>query len=74
MICCLCSRPLRLATVFIGPYPVGPVCARRAGLVEVAQRGRAIVHLGPARARARRRSESRQLDLDFEQQEEDLHA
>lgn len=36
--CCLCSRPMLQASVYIGAMPVGPKCAKRAGLVDLAKR------------------------------------
>lgn len=36
--CCLCGRPVLNPAVLIGQMPVGPRCARRAGLVELAKK------------------------------------
>lgn len=36
--CCLCGRPVLNPAVLIGQLPVGPKCARRAGLVELARK------------------------------------
>ena len=36
--CCLCDRPMLNPAVLIGQLPVGPTCARRAGLVELARK------------------------------------
>lgn len=36
--CCLCGRPVLNPAVLIGQLPVGPRCARRAGLVELARK------------------------------------
>lgn len=34
--CALCGRPMDHPAVQIGEYPVGPVCAKRAGLMQLA--------------------------------------
>jgi hypothetical protein len=36
--CALCGRPVLNPAVLIGQLPVGPKCARRAGLVELARK------------------------------------
>ena len=36
--CALCGRPVFNPSVLIGQLPVGPKCARRAGLVEIARK------------------------------------
>ena len=36
--CALCGRPVLNPAVLVGREPVGPKCARRAGLVELAHR------------------------------------
>ena len=36
--CALCGRPVLSPAVLIGQLPVGPKCARRAGLVELARK------------------------------------
>lgn len=36
--CALCGRPVTNPAVLIGQMPVGPKCARRAGLMELARR------------------------------------
>lgn len=36
--CCLCGRLVLNPAVLIGQLPVGPTCARRAGLVELARK------------------------------------
>lgn len=36
--CALCGRPVLHPVVLIGQLPVGPKCARRAGLMEPARR------------------------------------
>jgi hypothetical protein len=46
MRCVLCGRPTFTALVFIAGHPVGPKCARRAGLVGLAERGVGMVTPG----------------------------
>lgn len=41
--CALCGRPMIQAAVLIGNYPVGPKCARRAGLLPLAKRKSGLV-------------------------------
>ena len=36
--CALCGRPVLNPAVLIGQLPVGPRCARKAGLVELARK------------------------------------
>lgn len=36
--CALCGRPVLNPAVMVGREPVGPKCARRAGLVELARK------------------------------------
>ena len=36
--CALCDRPMLNPAVLIGSLPVGPKCARRAGLLELARK------------------------------------
>lgn len=63
MICVLCNRRLLSAAVTIGNMPVGPVCARRAGLMPLAARKTGAVRPGPAYKRSATRQELDQLDL-----------
>jgi hypothetical protein len=66
MRCILCTRPLQSAAVYIGAYPVGPTCARRAGLVKIASRGtNKALTLGPA-TRVRRGADDAQMALELE--------
>ena len=62
MKCCLCNRPLFTALVFIGAMPVGPVCARRAGLVDLARKKAGALRLFSVQTRAPRR-DARTRDL-----------
>jgi hypothetical protein len=41
--CAFCDRPMLHPAVLIGNYPVGPKCAKRAGLLELANRKSGIV-------------------------------
>lgn len=36
--CAFCNRPMLAAAVFVGAMPIGPTCARKAGLLELARR------------------------------------
>lgn len=50
--CCLCNRPMSSASVFIGTMAVGPKCARRAGLVELARKRHGALRLaGPQQSK-----------------------
>lgn len=53
MKCVMCSRALRQATVMIGANAVGPVCARRAGLLDLARKGKGGIRLGVYRPTSR---------------------
>ena len=46
--CALCDRPMLNPAVLIGTLPVGPKCAKRAGLLELARKrvGRRIKAAG----------------------------
>ena len=63
MRCVLCNRPLFTALVFIAGMPVGPVCARRAGMVDLARRKAGALRLGRAITPATRREDTQTLDL-----------
>ena len=64
MTCILCSRPLRTAAMYIGAYPIGPVCARRSGLTQIAAKGRS--RLLKLAAPVRRSRDEAQMALDLE--------
>lgn len=53
------------AAVLIGNLPVGPRCARRAGLLEPARKRQGLLTLVKGRAQ---RSEDGQMDLELEVQ------
>ena len=38
MKCAFCNRPMQSAAVFVGANPIGPTCARKAGLLELARK------------------------------------
>lgn len=61
--CVLCSRGLFQAAVLIGAYPVGPKCARRAGLMPLAAKKLGAVRPGPAYRKSATRQELAQMDL-----------
>lgn len=64
--CALCSRPMRTAAVFFGAYPIGPVCARKAGLVAIAAKGtNRVLKLATSPA-GRHRANDLQMALDLE--------
>lgn len=63
MNCCLCGRGMASAAIFIGSLPVGPSCARRAGLVEAAKKGAGLLRLVPARGPRVRQPAQTTLDL-----------
>lgn len=66
MNCALCSRPMRTAAVFFGAYPIGPVCARKAGLVAIAAKGtNRVLKLATSPA-GRHRANDLQMALDLE--------
>lgn len=43
MHCALCGRPMNQAAVLIGVHPIGPTCARKAGLIQLAKRKSGLV-------------------------------
>lgn len=64
--CCLCGRPVMNPAVLIGHLPVGPKCARRAGLMELARRK--VGQLTFPRIKFKRAAPAENLDL-FEGEE-----
>lgn len=63
MKCIFCERPLRVATVYVGQYPIGPKCARRAGLMPLALKKTGAIRPGPAYRKTATRQELAQMDL-----------
>jgi hypothetical protein len=63
--CALCGRVTLMPAVVIGAEPVGPKCARRAGLLAVSRRAGsrvlALAHTGKGRSTAR--GDNHTLDL-----------
>lgn len=45
MNCAFCSRPMLQAAVMIGALPIGPTCARKAGLLELARKKSGVLRL-----------------------------
>lgn len=64
--CALCGRPVLNPAVLIGQLPVGPKCARRAGLIDLARRKSG--NLALPRVRFKRSAPQENLDL-FEGEE-----
>ena len=62
MRCCLCGRQVWNPPIYIGGLPVGSVCAKRHGMLTLAQRGGShMVQLATAgRASTRRRGDTQQ--------------
>ena len=63
MKCVLCDRPMKAPAVLIGSYPVGPKCARRAGLMPLAVKRSGQVRPGPGYKSHATRQELDQLEL-----------
>jgi hypothetical protein len=63
MRCALCGRSTFTALVFVAGHPVGPKCARRAGLVALAERGAGLVTPGLVRSSRSERVEQLELCL-----------
>lgn len=61
--CVLCNRKMLTAAVLIGSYPVGPKCARKAGLMPLAAKRAGSVRPGPSYRSHATRQEVDQLDL-----------
>ena len=45
MRCAFCNRPMLAAAVFVGAMPIGPTCARKAGLLELARKKSGVLRL-----------------------------
>lgn len=60
--CALCGRVTMNPAVLIGNHPVGPKCARRAGLMPLAQRKTGLVFPVTGR-KSRPKADSRTMDL-----------
>lgn len=64
--CALCGRSMNEAAVLIGHMPVGPKCAKRAGLVELGRKKSGAVSLLAKRTRGEKGGET--MDLFEEEQ------
>lgn len=62
MKCAFCNRPMLAAAVFVGAMPIGPTCARKAGLLELARKKAGVLRLGRP-STAPRRPDPQTLDL-----------
>ncbi len=62
MKCAFCNRPMFQAAVMIGATPIGPTCARKAGLLELARKQSGVLRLGRPSA-VPRRPDPQTLDL-----------
>lgn len=67
MRCALCGRPVLNPAVLIGQLPVGPVCARRAGLVELARKRTGSLSLPKVRFTRQATPETLDLFAEVEQ-------
>lgn len=45
MRCAFCNRPMLQAAVFVGALPIGPQCARKAGLIGLARKKSGVLRL-----------------------------
>ena len=54
MKCAFCNRPMQAAAVFVGAMPIGPTCARKAGLLELARKKSGALRLARTSIGARR--------------------
>lgn len=54
MRCAFCNRPMQAAAVFVGALPIGPTCARKAGLLELARKKSGALRMARPSIGARR--------------------
>ena len=52
--CAFCNRPMLAAAVFVGAMPIGPTCARKAGLLELTRKKARVLRLARPSIGARR--------------------
>ena len=45
MRCAFCNRSMQAAAVFVGAMPIGPTCARKAGLLERARKKSGVLRM-----------------------------
>lgn len=62
MRCAFCNRPMLAAAVFVGAMPIGPTCARKAGLLELARKKAGALRLARPSI-GQRRADPQTLDL-----------
>ena len=62
MRCAFCNRPMMAAAVFVGAMPIGPTCARKAGLLELARKKSGVLRMAKPSIGARR-ADPETLDL-----------
>lgn len=62
MNCAFCNRPMLAAAVFVGALPIGPTCARKAGLLELARKKSGVLRLAKP-STSLRRPDPQTLDL-----------
>lgn len=62
MKCAFCNRPMLQAAVMIGAMPIGPTCARKAGLMELARKKSGVLRLARP-STGPRRPDPETLDL-----------
>ena len=60
--CAFCNRPMAQAAVMIGALPIGPTCARKAGLLELARKKTGVLRLARPCA-SRSQPDPQTLDL-----------
>lgn len=62
MKCAFCNRHLQAAAVFVGALPIGPTCARKAGLLELARKKAGVLRMARPSA-GQRRPDPQTIDL-----------
>ena len=62
MRCAFCNRTMLAAAVFVGAMPIGPTCARKAGLLELARKKAVVLRLARP-STGPRRTDPETLDL-----------
>lgn len=63
--CAFCGKPMQSAAILIGHQPVGPTCAKNAGLMDKARKGVGALRLAGAAAHRSRIRSDNQLALDL---------
>lgn len=62
MRCAFCNRSMLAAAVMIGALPIGPTCARKAGLLELARKRSGVLRLAK-HSTTPRRTDPQTMDL-----------